>query len=326
MRPAVASLSLPLCALALLVGCSSNNPSSVFGQIEVEVSNPGGGNGGVLAPDPNVQIDCQFTAGTSTPFDCKDIFPDAGGGGVFTLEATPAAGSSFAGWTGCSSENSTICTLTFATSFDTSFSVTAQFDLINSVGVNLLANPGFETAVTVATSPTSTGHWQGDSAYSVILDQGIMPRSGNQMLRFQRSGLLPGAGVVSSQQWQLVDVSTLASEIDAGKIRMDASIWFNRVTGDAQTDTRFDLRVLTFTGTPANFPADYASPAHITAGSILTTSNSWQTVALADTLPAGTRYLAVEIYAFENVQDDATDPEFDGHYADDASLVLTQLP
>lgn len=62
------------------------------------------------------------------------------------------------------------------------------------------------------------------------------------------------------------------------------------------------------------------------AGTMLTTGNRWQQVSVADTLPAGIRYLAVEIYAYEDVQDDAADPEFDGHDADDASLVLTLLP
>jgi hypothetical protein len=32
----------------------------------------------------------------------------------------------------------------------------------------------------------------------------------------------------------------------------------------------------------------------------------------------------VEIYAFEDVQNDAAGVEFDGHYADDISLVLVQ--
>jgi hypothetical protein len=41
-------------------------------------------------------------------------------------------------------------------------------------------------------------------------------------------------------------------------------------------------------------------------------------------LPPGTTYLLVEIYAFEDVRNDAVLPEFDGHYADDISLVLVR--
>jgi hypothetical protein len=195
-----------------------------------------------------------------------------------------------------------------------------------AVGSNLLANPGFESPVYVGALPTEPGLWRGDSADTRQAEQGITPRNDALMLRFLRSGLVAGSGVVSSQQWQLVNLSTLAPEIDAGKVQVDASAWFNRVVGDAQTDTRFDLRVLTFTGVPATFPTDYASPAHVTSGSVLATANAWQAVNLTDVLPVGTRYVAVEIYAYENIQDDAADPEFDGHYADDVSLTLTFLP
>ncbi len=326
MRTRSVSTCLLFLALGLLGACSSSNPTSIFAQITVSAFNAGGGNGRVTASDPAVQIDCQFTAATSVPGPCTDVFPDAGAGGTFTLDAAPSPGSTFGGWTGCTSANGTACTLTFATGGDTTFSATAHFDLANLLGVNLLVNPDFESPVTVGTLPSTTGHWQGDSAYAVIADQGISPRTGTQMLRFQRSGLLAGPGVVSSQQWQLVDLTPLAADIDAGKVRADASVWFNRVSGDAQTDTRFDLRLLSFPGTPAGYPTDYASPAHVAGDSLITTGNAWQLLNLIDVLPVGTRYVAVEIYAFENVQDDATDPEFDGHYADEAFLMLSLIP
>ncbi len=311
----------------LLGACSGNpfNPNQPFQEITVLVTNPGGGNGRVLAPDVNVQIDCQFTAGSTVPTPCSDDFFDAGAGGTFTLEATPDSVSSFSGWSGCTAVAGPVCTLTFQPGFDVTFAVQARFDLSSGLGVNRLFNPGFDTPVQVGTLPTIAGVWRGDSASVFVQDQGIFARSG-QMLRFMRSGLLAGAGTVSSQQWQLVDVSALAAEIDAGKVRVDGSAWFNRVVGTATTDTRFDVRVLGYTGTPAGFPGSYASPASVVAGTVLTTGNSWQQVAVADTLPAGVRYLAMEIYAFEDVQDDAADPEFDGHYAEDASLVLTLLP
>ena len=311
----------------LLGGCGGNpfNPNQPFQEITVRVTNPGNGNGRVLAPDPNVAIDCQFTAGGAVPAPCTDDFFDAGAGGTFTLEATPDSLSSFSGWSGCSSVIGTTCTLTFQSGLDVAFAVQARFDLANGFGVNRLFNPDFALPVAVGGLPALTGGWRGDSAYAVFQDQGIFARS-TQMLRFMRSGLQPGAGFVSSQQWQLVDISSLASEVDAGKVRVDGSVWFNRVVGTAATDTRFDIRVLGYSGTPDSFPVAYNTPASVVAGTVLTTGDSWQQVSVADTLPAGVRYLAVEIYAFEDVTDDATDPEFDGHYADDASLVLTLLP
>jgi len=317
------STALFLVTAALIAGCGgSGSLTPTFDKITVVVHGAGTGGGTVVAPDPAVPTNCTLPGP-----DCSDNFDDAGGGGVFSLDANPAPGSMFVGFTGCSSAPGLACTLAFsASSNDTIFNVTATFDLITPTGVNLLANSGFESAVTVGTQPVATGFWRGDSAYAVGTDQTIAPRTGAKMLRFQRTGLLPGAGFFSSQQWQLIDVSGLAANIDAGKVQVDASAWFNRVAGDAETDTRFDIRVLTYTGTPAGFPADYPTPIDATADIVYTTGDLWQQASLTNTLPAGTRYVAVEIYAFEDIFDDAADPEFDGHYADDLSLVLTLLP
>jgi hypothetical protein len=51
-------------------------------------------------------------------------------------------------------------------------------------------------------------------------------------------------------------------------------------------------------------------------------ANTWQRVDTSMTLPAGTRFVLVEIYAFEDVANDSVLPEFVGHYADDISLML----
>ena len=326
MRARLVSWSLGVMAVSVLSACGGTPfQYKPFQSVTVTVTNPGNGDGQIDAPDPNVQLACQFTAASSSPGTCTTTFADAGGGGVFTLDATPATGSTFGSWTGCSSAVGTVCTLSFqATGFDIAFVVQARFDLPTTVGVNLLQDPGFEGTVAVGGLPTVTGQWRGDSVYTVGLDQGITPSASSEMLRFVRSGLLAGP-TLSSQTWQLVDVSALAAEIDASKIQVDADAWFNRVTGDVSTDTRFDLRVHAFSGSPASFPTDYPSPT-VKADSVFTTGNLWQQVSVIDTLPVGTRYLAVEIYAYENIQNDVTDPEFDGHYADNLSLILSQLP
>ncbi|MFN8646440.1 MAG: hypothetical protein U0104_06760 [Gemmatimonadales bacterium] len=317
---------------AALGGCSGglNNPSA-FQHISVSVDMAGAGGGLVVGSLPVVGISCSRAAGGAAQT-CTSGFNDGGQGGIFDLVAHADPGSVFSGWQavgsrGCTTVTDSICTMTFTgTEGDVDFSVTATFDLVSLTGINLLQNPGFEADIAVGGLPVGTGYWRGDSAYSGPAGQGITPRTGSQMLRFVRSGLLAGAGVVSSQQWQLVDLSALATEIDAGKVRVDGSAWFHRVAGTAATDTRFDVRVLGYTGTPAGFPGSYSSPASLVAGTVLTTGSGWQQGSVTDTLPAGIRYLALEIYAYEDVQDDAADPEFDGHYADDASLVLTLLP
>jgi hypothetical protein len=319
-----------LVALAVAGGCGGNSGIIPFQQIGVVVFGVGTGGGRLLSTEPAIHIDCLVQSGLGGG-SCTDTIMDAGAGGVFDVVATPDPGSVFAGWrsspgkTGCTVVSGPICTLTFQVSDGTvDFTVGARFDLVTITGVNLLQDPGFEGTVAVGGLPTVTGQWRGDSVYTVGQNQGITPHASSNMLRFVYGGPSPSA-LISSQVWQLVDVSALTTEIDAGKIQMDASAWFNRVTGDVNTDTRFDLRVHPFTGSPASFPTDYPSPT-VKGDSVFTTGDLWQQVSVIDTLPVGTRYLAVEIYAYENIQNDLTDPEFDGHYADDLSLVLTLLP
>lgn len=198
---------------------------------------------------------------------------------------------------------------------------------IITYGVNLLVNPGFESAVLATLGlPTAPGNWQGDRADSIGADQGIAPRSAAQMLKFIATGDVPSTNNLTSQRWQIIDVSGYGADIDATRVRADASAWFNRVIGNGFTDRRFDLRLHAFSGTPSQLPVSYVNPAGVRLAeltvSVDTTGNNWQQAVLQLALPAGTTYLLVEIYAYEDVRNDAVLPEFDGHYADDISLML----
>ncbi len=193
-------------------------------------------------------------------------------------------------------------------------------------GRNLLINPALTYALAQSGFPTAPGNWRGDAAASVPAEQGIDPRSAPSMLRFDATADVASVNNVSSQRWQIVDVGALAADIAAGRVRADASAWFNRVAGDASTDRRFDIRLLAFNGAAAGLLAAYnaGSQLAVQAASVQTAGNVWEEAALTMALPAGTTLLLVEIYAFEDVVNDGTSPEFAGHYADDISLVLTR--
>jgi hypothetical protein len=327
-----------LVAALLLGACARpNNPMQPYDQITVEVAAGGDGSGSVLARDAVVGIECQITDGVKGGTGCYSIFKDAGEGGVFTLVATETEDSEFVRWNGCNSTSGTACTLTFAAGESKSFSVTVTFRKRGAAGVigynaNLLQNAGFEGSVTVGSLPNAVGFWQGDDVSSVVPPAGISLPEGARLLQFRSTGP-SGASATgeSSQLWQLVDVSTLAADIDAGKVRATAKSRFVSVPGDAQTDRRFDLRVGAFAGRPADFPAAYLAPQGVrladpTVSVITPNTGAWQATELTFILPPGTRYLAVEIYAFENVFNDATAPEFDGHFADETSLILRRVP
>jgi Divergent InlB B-repeat domain len=318
-------------AALTLMGCEK--VVGVFNQVEVRVSGAGTGSGLVYSTERDVRVGCRIVAGVGTKQngECTSVFRDAGGGGVFALTARPDEGSTFGGWTGCNEVAGLQCTLRFpAESAYFLFAVTATFESARGpeLGVNVLQNGGFELPVVVGDLPTNPGLWQGDTARSELL--GAAARGGTRALQFIGTSRVASASGVSSQQWQIVDVSGLAAPIDSGRIRATGEAWFLRQDLEELGDDRFDLRLEAFRGTPAEFPASYAAPTGVRLADEVTTviapARQWVRAQRTFTVPPGTRYLVVEIYAFENRVNDATLPEFPAHYADDVSLVLTRVP
>lgn len=246
-----------------------------------------------------------------------------------TLTAVPAAGQRFAGWGGdCTGTDATTSVrMSAARRCVARFEVDAPPPPPPPPGLppgNLVLNPGFEAIVAAGGLPVSAGAWIGDATLTVAAEGGIAPRGGTRMLKFVATGPTASATLVSSQLWQVVDLSAWSAEIARGDVQADASAWFHRVLGGAGTDRRFDLRVLAFDGPLSEVPTRYAANAALAvqAAVVDTTGAAWQQAALTLRLPPGTRHVLVEIYAFEDVRNDAVLPEFDGHYADDVALVL----
>ena len=125
--------------VASSASCKNNENGGDYGPFEVNLSDQitvrltggGVGSGVVTSRDQVVGIGCKVQAGVTSngTAACANTFSDFGGGGNFVLEATPAAGSTFAGWTGCSSASGAACTLSFPANVRTRvFLVSARFD------------------------------------------------------------------------------------------------------------------------------------------------------------------------------------------------------
>lgn len=329
-------LGLVLCVLTTLVACK-NNPFMPLRKITLKVLPAGAGGGTVTSNEPVVAISCKIVAGAAMNNSmCSDTFEDAGGGGVFDLFALPDEASEFVQWNGCSAVSETRCTVAFQVGDGKrEIVVTPTFRLRGAPSVlygrNLVLNPGFESnTVRIGGLPTATGFWQGDSVRTGISEP-IVARSGSQALQFIHTNAIgPSAEGVSSQLWQLFDLSAIAADVDAGRVTAAAAAWFFRSVGGPGSDDRFDLRIGAYRGTLAEFPASYASPAGVRLADEVTTVTvpvgAWTGAQRNFAVPPGTRYLALEIYAYENVQNDATRPEFAGHYADDLVLTLARTP
>lgn len=196
-------------------------------------------------------------------------------------------------------------------------------------GLNLVINPGFETAESTSGGmPTNYGDWNGD--YSQIVtttSSGITPHQGSGMLQFLGTGFNENGSSTASQIVQLVDLSDFASLIVTGQAELGFSAYFNRVSGNDKTDTSVAISVHALDGTQNGFPARFSAKNYLLTsndGLLLDADQStWQIASGTIILPSTTTYVAVELIAAENIYPDYG-TEFDGHFVD--SIWLDMIP
>jgi hypothetical protein len=183
---------------------------------------------------------------------------------------------------------------------------------------------GFETCQPVAGLPSTFGVWAADPMDAAMAQQGITPLEGAWMLHFNCTSPTPpcdGAGGSGSDIHQLVDLAPFADLVAGGNAVATLTAWFNRVDGDAQTDTEFIAGLLAFDGDVSDFPS---LPPSLDAMNDQLFSDSdtvtWESVTVELTIPPEATYLDVSLSAIEDVFNDPSAPAFDGHYADAVTL------
>jgi hypothetical protein len=191
-------------------------------------------------------------------------------------------------------------------------------------------NCGFECCPVYSNgAPTGYGYWSYDLTQVVTSENGITPKESSHMLRF--IGTLPSGSSCpehGSETYQLIDVSSIAADIATGTATFWVEYSVNRVAGDSQTDTEFFIRASAHSGSPGGFPTTIYQALKESQNSIVSDSDpaTWQQVGVwLANVPTNTTFLAIGIWANENVYDDCTDPEFDGHYADDVRLYYRSI-
>ena len=196
----------------------------------------------------------------------------------------------------------------------------------DSAPANLVTNSGFELAEPVSGIPTTGGDWGVDPAAIVTTEQGITPRTGNRMLRFDQTTPTGNGDGADAFVSQIVDLTSLSDEIDAGTVTVRARAFFNRIPGDALTDTEFRLNIRTYSGNPARFLTDIGSFASDNSAVLLSDGDvgTWEELTTDLTLPAGTKFLEVAIAAIEDIQNDPPPSQLDGHFVDDVSLEILE--
>jgi hypothetical protein len=200
---------------------------------------------------------------------------------------------------------------------------------------NMVTNPSFETPEPTFIFgfpgvPSTFGDWGGDLSEIVTAESGVSPFDGDHMLRFDATGNSADPLLTAAQIYQTIDVSGYSAEIAQGIAQADVSAFFNRVTGDAQTDTSFAVHVYAFAGEPGSLLTQLINSTYldVAGGGVGTDGDplTWEIASASLLLPTGTDFLAARLTASENVFNDGSHPEFDGHYVDMVSAEMVIIP
>jgi cellobiose-specific phosphotransferase system component IIA len=197
-------------------------------------------------------------------------------------------------------------------------------------GENLVDNCDFEVQRVLGIWPIAAGVWGGDMSEVLAAHQGVRPRSGKSMLRFHHANFRSSSAGAGAQLFQIVDISKFRDAIAAGRARAFASVFYNRIAGDAKTDTAFSMSLIAYSGQPRqHFALALANSARARSyAAIHTDANpaTWQKLATSMALPKKTTFLVIQLAAEENMFNDLKGVEFHGHYADDAFVTLVEDP
>jgi len=163
---------------------------------------------------------------------------------------------------------------------------------------------------------------------------GINPMGGLKMLQFLGTNTGGAGSTNTSDIFQIIDVSSYSALIASGNAVAKASVYFNRVAGDAQTDTKFGIGILAYDGSPSTFPSRFSASTYNSAITYDHVKNfysdgllgTWEKCEMTLNLPTNTTFIVVNLNLAEEVYNDPSYPEFDGHFADNVSLEIIPEP
>ncbi len=203
-----------------------------------------------------------------------------------------------------------------------------------------LANPGFESGPILSEIVEQFSVWSVDGGTAVGPTQGITPLEGSKMLKFQETA--PFCQRTDTRAWgtracvgQLIDLAPARDLIDSGNARLVVSAAFNRIAGDAHTDTEFLLTVRAFDlPTLEGFRTEclnyrwwpIAGEASLISDDL---PETWERAEVQIRLPwwyPTATFVYVFVRAKENIHDDLVyGEEFDGHFADDVRFEVQSI-
>jgi len=189
---------------------------------------------------------------------------------------------------------------------------------------NLLEDGGFEGATYSLNVPDETGAWAGDSASIVGAVGCLSPVQGTEWLQFA------GTDPFGASADDRADVIQL---LDAGPLRGDTltlSADVVRGLADVPTDAFFGVEARLYEGVPDDFPVAWARG----EGTVLGVAGAYAAEvpdkpwgaarpSTTFTVPAGSgdAFIAVVVFAVEDLANEDEAPELGAHFVDDVCLV-----
>jgi hypothetical protein len=193
--------------------------------------------------------------------------------------------------------------------------------VVASVQANLLTDPSFEIGPLIpgvgvlANIPANANTWGAENGNLVGVQGAVAPNSGIQMLEMLDDGQ------VASQGWQAVNVTGLAAQIDAGLVTYVAGAHYNHAGFVTAASASNALAFIDSSATWGNFSGPQAA-----SGLILDTSPlTWETIGVAGTIPAGTRWLVIQV-AYANASMAIPGAINAPGYVDDAWIEVRVIP
>ncbi|MBL8759931.1 MAG: hypothetical protein JNL50_01380 [Phycisphaerae bacterium] len=213
--------------------------------------------------------------------------------------------------------------------------------LMSGAHAQQLVDPGFESGPILSEIVEEFGVWSVDGGTAVGPTLGITPLEGVKMLKFQETA--PFCQRTDPWAWgelacigQLIDLAPVRDLLDSGNARLVVSAAFNRIAGDAHTDTEFLITVRAFDRpTLEGFRTWCLNYRYWDAeGQVSLMSDdspeTWERaeVVLDLDLPwqSDSTFVYVFVRAKENVHRDYVyGEEFDGHFADDVRFEVRSV-
>ena len=179
--------------------------------------------------------------------------------------------------------------------------------------IGVLTDGGFEATtsqlVQLGWTSADYGLWGVGDAFSIVGPMGgATPLGGSNMLAFNNTF---GA---STDIYQIVDLSAYASDIDAGRVTANLSVFYNATLS---VSTSFGLRLGGWTSAPTSFTGFSTLGGPLTGLTIDADSSTWEQFNVSVLIPTGFHHVALGLHepAGGTIG-----------YADNAALSLTIAP